>query len=98
MRYVTSVLERIRRVPYKFWVQFLSACVLAFILEQAADRVVEATSHETSAVSQSIFDISGVYERLVTTGPRRPISRYTTIIEIDPDPKLDPLVVLQESV
>jgi CHASE2 domain-containing sensor protein len=74
-------------------VQFLSACVLAFILEQAADRVVEATSHETSAVSQSIFDISGVYQRLVTTGPRRPISRYTTIIEIDPDPKLDPLVV-----
>jgi CHASE2 domain-containing sensor protein len=80
-------------VPSKFWIQFLSACIAAFLLEQAADFLVEATSHETSAVSQSIFDISGVYQQLVTTGPRRPIPHYTTIIEIDPDPELDPLAV-----
>jgi len=93
MRFVTSAIERIQRVPYTFWVQFLSACIAAFLLEQAADWLVEKDSHETSQVAQSVFDISAVYQRLVTMGPRPPISHYTTIVEIDPEPEKDPLAV-----
>lgn len=85
MPLVTSLLERMRRVPYNFWAQFVAACIVAFLIEQAADRLVEADSHTTSEVAQSIFDVSGVYQQLVTAGPRQPVPRYTALIEIDPD-------------
>jgi CHASE2 domain-containing sensor protein len=93
MRFVTSALDRFRRVPYGFWAQFLAACIVAFFLERAADWLVEKDAHETSQVAQSVFDVGKVYEGLVTAGPRSSISRYTTIVEIDPDPFKDPLAV-----
>lgn len=84
MRFVTSGLQRIRRVRYGFWAQFLVACLIAFFLERAADWLVEKDAHETSQVAQSVFDVGKVYEGLVMAGPRSSISRYTTLVEIDP--------------
>jgi len=91
MRFVTSAVERIRRIPYAFWAQFLAACLIAFFLERASDWLVEQDAHETSQVAQSVFDVSSVYRGLVTAGPRSAFSHYTTIVEIDP--KYDPLAV-----
>jgi CHASE2 domain-containing sensor protein len=85
--------ERIKRVPSKFWMQFLLACVIAFGLELGADWLVEGGSHESSPAAQSVFDVSRVYRGLLSIGPRQPISHFTTIVEIDPDPNQDPLSV-----
>jgi len=93
MRFLNWALERIKRVPDKFLMHFFLACLIAFGLELGADRLVESGSNESSPAAQSVFDVSRVYQGLVTIGPRQPISHFTTIVEIDPERDRDPLAV-----
>jgi CHASE2 domain-containing sensor protein len=72
-------------------IQFLSACILTFLLEQFTDHVINEDKNGDSVLAQSVLDVGGIYQQLVTTGPRKPISHYTVVVEIDP--KKDPLSV-----
>ncbi len=64
-----------------FWISFLAACGIAFLADVGVEHLV--TSGELPDVTQSIFNLSGFYQRIVTA-PRRPIARYVEIIKIDP--------------
>lgn len=91
MNLIRLVFDRLRRVRREFWIHFLSACILAFLLEQVADHAVNEDKNGDSVLAQSVLDIGGIYQQLVTTGPRKPIPHYTVVVEIDP--KKDPLSV-----
>jgi hypothetical protein len=75
-----SPLGSLKHLRRKFWVPFVSACVIAFVLEAGFDRIVE--SEDLPWVTQSIFNLSGLYQRIVTA-PRAPVPRSTAIVEIN---------------
>jgi CHASE2 domain-containing sensor protein len=64
-----------------FWVSFLVACAIAFLGDVGVERLVN--SGELPDVTQSIFNLSGFYQRIVAS-PRNPIARYVEIVKIDP--------------
>jgi len=71
-----------RRLQLQFWTSFLAACLLAFTLELLSDRLIAKSEGQESGIAQSILDITGLYQQLVTAGPRKPISHFTAIVEI----------------
>src|SRR5690242_6054283 len=70
----------VRRLGRRFWVPFLAACVIVFGLEKLFDYLVETEG--LPGITQSIFSVSGIYQRLVAA-PRVPLPRYTQIIEVN---------------
>ena len=60
---------------------FLAASVLVYLAEAGLSFLVQ--SGELPDVTQSVFNMSGFYQRILTS-PRKPIARYAVIVEIDP--------------
>jgi CHASE2 domain-containing sensor protein len=81
----------IPRLPGRFWLAFAAACVGALAVEHLSQRVIRSDDPRQAGLAQSVFDLSGFYQRLVSAGPRKPAARFTTIVEIDGDS--DPDVV-----
>src|SRR5437868_4785178 len=79
---IRSRLGVFRHLGSAFWVRFLAACALVLLLEAGFERLVE--SEGSPGITQTIFNISGLYQRLVAA-PRNPVPRYTAAIEIDPE-------------
>lgn len=65
----------------RFLVVFVIVWVLTYVLEHVAEALT--SDQHNHAVSESIFSARSVYERLVTSWPRRLVPRYTVLIEID---------------
>jgi hypothetical protein len=84
-----SLLGPLRHLGRKFWVSFVSACVIAFFLEAGFDRLVE--SADLPGITQSIFNLSGLYQQILTA-PRIPVPRYTAIVEINANPQAPQVV------
>jgi CHASE2 domain-containing sensor protein len=76
-----TVLERLKGLDRKFWKSFLAACVFVVVMEAFIEHVL--LHGDAPGVTQSIFNFSGYYQRVVTA-PRRPIPRHTVVVEIDP--------------
>lgn len=74
----------------KFWIPFLLACGVVAITELVIDHMVE--TEELPSVIQTIFNLSGVYQAIVTA-PRAPTPRFTAVVEVDAtqDPRIPDL-------
>jgi hypothetical protein len=70
-----------RHLGRKFWIIFLAASAFVFLADALLDHLVRAG--ELPDVTQSVFNLSGFYQRIVTA-PRNPVARYVEVIEIDP--------------
>ena len=70
-----------RRLGARFWIRFALACLVAFSLEALFDHYVE--SETTPGLAQSIFNVYGLYEKIVLA-PRNAFPERTSVIEIDP--------------
>jgi CHASE2 domain-containing sensor protein len=73
----------IRRLSARFWLAFAVACAGALALEHVSERLVHSDDPRHAGLAQSVFGLSGLYQRLVWAGPRQPAARVTAIIEID---------------
>lgn len=71
-----------RRLPRRFWYRFLLACAVVLALEAVFEHAVE--NEDFPGITQSVFNISGLYQRIVAS-PRDPIVRYTQVVIIDPE-------------
>ena len=91
MAFASVLIHRISKLGRRFWLQFLFACLASFALERLAESVIESSKNGESALAQSVFDVGGLYQQLVTAGPRRLIPHCTTVVEIDP--AQDPLAI-----
>lgn len=83
-----AMLGPLRHLGLRFWVPFLSACVIVFVGELVLEYAVE--NEAGPGLTQSIFNFAGLYQRIVTA-PRSPLSRSTVVVEINPEN--DPAVV-----
>lgn len=61
---------------------FLFACLAAFLLEHGAQHWV--AGDVDGGDGGTLFDIGPVYQFLVTAGPRKPVARFTVIVDDDP--------------
>jgi hypothetical protein len=81
---VPTALSRLpRRVRVSLVVAVL-ACVVAYGLEHGLDALLESEAHGRSPLTRSIFEVSGLYQRIVTVGWRKLEPRFTVIVSIDP--------------
>ena len=67
------------------------ACLAIFALEVLVESLLESEEERgRSPLAHSIFELSGVYQRAVTVGWRKPEPRFTVIVElnVDNDPRL----------
>lgn len=89
---MNSFLEGVRR-PFRhlgrrFWLHFGVACLIVWLLELGVDHLLE--SEDCSLVTQPVFTLGGLYQRIVMAPSPNLIPRYTVIVEINP--KKDPTV------
>jgi hypothetical protein len=68
------------RVP----VLFLVACALSYVAEHYIEHLSEQ-GKDHPGVTQSLFNMRGLYQYVVASWPRRLVPRYTVIVEIDPE-------------
>lgn len=68
------------RVP----VLFLLACALSYVSEHYIEHLSEQ-GKDHPGVTQSLFNMRGLYQYVVASWPRRLVPRYTVIVEIDPE-------------
>jgi CHASE2 domain-containing sensor protein len=78
------------RAAVRFVAFFLVASALAYGLEHLAEHAA-ARGAEHTDFQAHVFNIRAVYQRLVSSFPRRLVPRYTVLVNIDPEN--DPLSV-----
>src|SRR5262250_3278205 len=66
-----------------FGLPFIVACGVTFGSELAAEYVIHSGEPGYESVTQSIFDLTWLYQAVVAWGPRPPIPRYTVIVRLD---------------
>jgi len=79
----TSLRTELVRRGALFAVVFVVACVLAVTSEWWLDNALASRESTGPAVGVALM-FSGFYQRMVAA-PRRPIPRYTVVVEIDPE-------------
>lgn len=67
-------------------VGFLFACLVVAILEHSFDEFRRSQSLGLTPQTpflgeESLFELSGLYQRLVTGGPRKPIQKFTVLVD-----------------
>ncbi len=68
------------RLGRKFWISFLTACVIVFVVETLFDRLVETEG--LPGLTQSVFNFTGLYQWMVGAR-RKPLQRVTAVVKID---------------
>jgi CHASE2 domain-containing sensor protein len=78
------------RRKISFVVLFLTACLITLGLETLAEHAIESGDRKDPGLAPSVFELSGIYQRIVASGPRKPAPRFTVLVPIDPakDPNL----------
>jgi len=88
-RYLSRVRRQIERLPRRWRGSLLAAvlaCLVIFGLEVLVESLLESPEeHGRSPVARSIFELSGLYQRAVTVGWRKPEPRFTVIVELNVD-------------
>lgn len=88
-RYLSDVQKQIERLPRRWRGSLLAAvlaCLVIFALEVLVESVLESEEEPgRSPLARSIFELSGVYQRAVTVGWRKPEPRFTVIVELNVD-------------
>jgi len=66
------------------------ACAIVYGVEHRVELLLEEEHSGRSPLTSSVFELSSIYQSVVTAGWRRPEPRITVIVEIDPgaDPRL----------
>jgi CHASE2 domain-containing sensor protein len=82
-----------RRLPRHLWLSLgaaVLACTVAYAAEHGLESLLESEAHGRSPLTRSIFEISGLYQRIVTVGWRKPEPRFTVVVSInaESDPAL----------
>lgn len=67
-----------------FALPFLLACMVVFLLERGAEYVISPEGQSQSDLAEPFFNLSGLYQRLVTAGPRKPVQKFTVLIDDNP--------------
>lgn len=65
---------------------FVCACAIAACLEYGFDKLRELDKHRETAhlpFAESLFDLSGVYQGLLTGGPRKPVQKFTALVDVN---------------
>lgn len=60
---------------------FVLACGLAWLLELTAEHLL---AHQGN-LAGPLFNLGGIYQTLVTSGPRKPIQKFTVLIDTNVD-------------
>jgi CHASE2 domain-containing sensor protein len=68
------------RLGRRFWIRFLTACLVVIFAEGLLDHLVE--TGELPGLTQGIFNLARLYEGLLSAD-RKPLRRYTAVIKID---------------
>lgn len=93
-RYLSDVQKQIERLPRRWRGSLLAAvlaCLVIFALEVLVESVLESEEEPgRSPLARSIFELSGVYQRAVTVGWRKPEPRFTVIVELNVCPAAIP--------
>ena len=86
-RYLQLVRRRIERLPKRWRGSLLAAvlaCLVIFCLELVVESLLKSEEeHGRSPLTHSIFELSGLYQRAVTVGWRKPEPRFTVIVELN---------------
>ena len=69
-----------------FVIPFLLACLITLGFEALAEYLIEPPQPGVapSAFAPSVFELSGIYQRLVASGPRKPVPRFTAVVALNP--------------
>jgi CHASE2 domain-containing sensor protein len=65
---------------------FVLACLIVFLFDLYADHTLQSKPDETEAEAESLlatplFESSGIYLSLVTSGPRKPVQKFTVLVD-----------------
>jgi CHASE2 domain-containing sensor protein len=65
---------------------FVLACLLVFLFELYVEHALQPKPDETepqpeSLLAAPLFGLSGFYQRLVTGGPRKPVQKFTALVD-----------------
>ncbi|HEY2987461.1 MAG TPA: CHASE2 domain-containing protein [Candidatus Binatia bacterium] len=80
---VVSRVLQTRQQQISFLVSFALACLITLGLEQLAEHAIESSGPENPGLAPSIFEISGIYQRIVAAGPRKPKPTFTVVVPIE---------------
>jgi len=74
------------RQRISFVIPFLLACLITLGLETLAEQLIEPPQPGVapSELAPSVFELSGIYQRLVASGPRKPVPRFTVVVTLNP--------------
>jgi CHASE2 domain-containing sensor protein len=72
------------RRKISFLVLFLAACLITLGLETLAEHAIESGDQKDPGLAPSVFELSAIYQRIVSSGPRKPATRFTVIVPLDP--------------
>lgn len=67
----------------RFLMLFVIASFFTLFAEHWIVKLVNSGQHP--AVAQSVFEVSGLYQKLSSAGWRKPRPRFTALVEIDPE-------------
>ena len=79
-----------RRWRIRFVLLFLLACLLTLGLEALAEHAIDSASKTQPGFAPSVFELSGVYQTIVASGPAKPGPRFAAVVVLEPsrDPSL----------
>lgn len=67
-----------------FLLSFAVACTVAFVLDAISEHAIESGDLRGGAVAPTVLELTGVYQRVVASGPRQPVPRFTAIVTLRP--------------
>lgn len=62
-------------------VAFVIACIVAWAVEIAAEHAFE----DKGKMAGSLFSLGGIYQQVITSGPRKPIQKFTVLVDARAD-------------
>ena len=65
---------------------FVCACFIAAFLEHGFDELRKFDAPRNTAhlpLAESLFELSGLYQRLLTGGPRKPVQKFTVLVDVN---------------
>src|SRR5438132_3881875 len=75
-------------VSRRLWFSAIAAvlaCLVVYGFEYALESLLASEERGNSPLTSSIFELSGLYQRVVTVGWRKPAPTFTVIVEINPE-------------
>jgi hypothetical protein len=70
-----------------FVIFFLAACLITLGLETIAERAIESGDQKDPGLAPSVFELSGIYQRIVASGPRKSAPRKFAELIFAPVPQ-----------